>query len=236
MCHQMHHPLLAGLRHSRPLALLLFTAFLPASAQELSQATTDTCRPMAPEAIYGITALVLIGCFVALSHVDRRLKQEGWSLANALSEPTQLQAPMDPRWLDSIGDKADIDNAGGAKPQTSTPLVTVTVLEASTSRLIALVGMIVILLMYLGFGIFSLFNYGFTCSMPASSGAVTGFLYSGLTLFAPYVANKFSSVFQPMIRQAGITSNAPKPMASALAPQPAQPTPEATATSTTANS
>jgi hypothetical protein len=219
----MHHPFLAGLRNSHPLALLLLTACLPASAQELSQASADLCRPMAPEAIYGITALVLIGSFVALSHVDRRLKQEGWSLANALSEPTQLQVPMDPRWLDSIGDKADVDDAGGDKPPTNAQLQTVTVLEASTSRLIALVGMIVILLMYLGFGIFSLFNYGFTCSMPASSGAVTAFLYSGLTLFAPYVANKFSSVFQPMIRQAGVTSKAPKPMASALAPQPAQP-------------
>ena len=98
---------------------------------------------------------------------------------------------MDSRWLDSIGDK----------PPTSTPLHTVTVLEASTSRLIALVGMIVILLMDLGFGVFSLFTFGFTCSMPASSGAVTAFLYSGHILFAPYVANKISSVFQPMVRQ-----------------------------------
>jgi len=73
----MQDPLLVGLRDSRPLDLLRLTASLPASAKELSRAMTDTHRPMEPEAIDGITALVLIGCFLALSPVNRRLKQEG---------------------------------------------------------------------------------------------------------------------------------------------------------------
>jgi GH24 family phage-related lysozyme (muramidase) len=65
-------------------------------------------------------------------------------------------------------------------------------MEASTSRLIALAGSVAILLIYVGFGVFSLYTYGLTCQMPASTVAVSTFLYSGLTLFAPYVANKFS--------------------------------------------
>jgi hypothetical protein len=71
-------------------------------------------------------------------------------------------------------------------------------MEASSSRLIALVGMVAILFIYVGFGIFSLYTYGLTCQMPASAVAVTTFLYSGLTLFAPYVANKVSGLLQPL--------------------------------------
>jgi len=186
------------LRRARLLPLLLAVACLPAAAQELAQPQANPCRPMGAAEVYGLVAVVLLGSLVALSQIDRRLRREGWSLANALSEPTHLQVPADPRWLESMGDREAA--TAGIDP---TPPVTVTVLEPSSSRLIALVGMVVILMMYLGFGIICLYSFGFTCAMPASSGAATGFLYSGLTLFAPYVANQFSKVFQPLARQAG---------------------------------
>jgi GH24 family phage-related lysozyme (muramidase) len=188
-------------RFGRWLPLLLMAVCLPAAAQEAQAAS---CRPMGTPEIYGLTAIVLLGSFVALAQIDRRLRREGWSLANAVSEPTRLQVPADPHWLESMGDReaAAAGRAPGA-PET------VILLEPSISRLIALVGMVVILMMYLGFGIFILFSFGFTCAMPAASGAVTGFLYSGLTLFAPYVANQFSKVFQPLARQAGATTPAP---------------------------
>jgi GH24 family phage-related lysozyme (muramidase) len=160
---------------------------------------------MGPQAVMGICAITLIGTFTALIAMRRRLGKEGWSLANALSEPTRLTIPIDPRWSQSQGDhQADQGgtagiSAVGVGSANEGPPAALTILEASSSRLIAMVGMVVILLTYLGFGIFSLYTFGLTCQMPASTAAVTSFLYAGLTLFAPYAANKVSGILQPML-------------------------------------
>jgi len=193
------------LRSLRLLLLALGGLALPASAQELAQGAADTCRTMGPQAVLGICAITLIGTFTALITMRRRLGKEGWSLANALSEPTRLTIPIDPRWSQSQGDdQADQGgtagiNAVGVGSAKEGPPAALTVLEASSSRLIAMVGMVVILLTYLGFGIFSLYTFGLTCQMPASTAAVTSFLYAGLTLFAPYAANKVSGILQPVL-------------------------------------
>jgi len=179
---------------------------LPASAQELAQAGSSACRSMGPQVVLGICAITLIGTFAGLIAVRKRLGKEGWSLANALSEPTRLTIPIDPRWSQSQGDnQADANLPRGVSPvapgaagKEGAPVV-LTVLEASSSRLIALVGMIVILLIYLAFGVFALYTFGLTCQMPASTASVTSFLYAGLTLFAPYVANKVSGILQPVL-------------------------------------
>lgn len=193
------------LRSLRLLLLALGGLALPASAQELAQGAADTCRTMGPQAVMGICAITLIGTFTALIAMRRRLGKEGWSLANALSEPTRLTIPIDPRWSQSQGDHqaeqggtAGISAVGVGSAKES-PTTALTVLEASSSRLIAMMGMVVILLTYLGFGIFSLYTFGLTCQMPASTAAVTSFLYAGLTLFAPYAANKVSGILQPML-------------------------------------
>jgi GH24 family phage-related lysozyme (muramidase) len=78
--------------------------------------------------------------------------------------------------------------------------VALTLLEASSSRMIATLGGLAILMLYMGFGIFALYSFGLTCQLPASMPAVTTFLLSGLSLFAPYVANKISTAIQPGIR------------------------------------
>ena len=72
----------------------------------------------------------------------------------------------------------------------------VTKLYASSSRLMALMGTIVILLMFLAFGSFSLFAFAKTGEMPKSINEVVKFLVAGLTLFAPYAVNKFSKLFE----------------------------------------
>ncbi|MEB3168221.1 MAG: C39 family peptidase, partial [Synechococcaceae cyanobacterium] len=91
-------------------------------------------------------------------------------------------------WAQSQGDSESqmkaLNNPGVPRPMI--------LMEPSSSRLIALVGTAAILMIYIGFGIFSLYTYGLTCQMPASAAAVSTFLYSGLTLFAPYIANKLS--------------------------------------------
>ena len=186
------------LRSLRLLLLALGGLALPASAQELAQGAATTCRTMGPQAVMGICAITLIGTFTALIAMRRRLGKEGWSLANALSEPTRLTIPIDPRWSQSQGDHQAI-SAVGVGSANEGPPAALTILEASSSRLIAMVGMVVILLTYLGFGIFSLYTFGLTCQMPASTAAVTSFLYAGLTLFAPYAANKVSGILQPVL-------------------------------------
>ena len=149
------------------LALLGLGLGLPALAQQGAQVASGACSTMGPMTVEIITVAVLVGSLIALALMERRLRAEGWSLAEALSE--------------------SVSRPGGA-----------THLEASSSRLIAMAGMLVLLLLYLGFGIFALYNFGRTCTMPSSIDTVTHFLYAGLTLFAPYIANKFSNVFRPM--------------------------------------
>ena len=70
------------------------------------------------------------------------------------------------------------------------------VLKASSSRVIALMGMLAILFMFIGFGTFALYGFGKVGARPESIDKVVNFLVAGMTLFAPYVVNKFASLFQ----------------------------------------
>jgi GH24 family phage-related lysozyme (muramidase) len=141
-----------------------------------------------------ISVGILMSIVLILGLIYWRLQHGGWSLANAASEPTTLRIPLDANWAQSAGDRKSL--LGGRDPHG--PVVSLTVMEASSSRLIALAGMVCILFVYVGFAVFALYNFGLTCQMPASTLAVTTFLTSGLTLFAPYVANKVSGLLQPL--------------------------------------
>ena len=55
----------------------------------------------------------------------------------------------------------------------------------------------VILLMFLGFGIFSIYSFAKTGVMPNTENIVN-FLVAGLTLFAPYLVNQFASLFEKL--------------------------------------
>jgi len=145
-------------------------AMAPVHAQETVSAASQACSSMGKQYVSALVLFVLVCSFLFLFQVDRRLRRDGWTLAQALSEP---------------------------QPTCSVP---------STSRVIAFLGMIIILLLYLGFGLFTLYSYGMTCQLPASMGAVTGFLYAGLAFFAPYMVNKFSQIFEPFRRQPSVFS------------------------------
>jgi GH24 family phage-related lysozyme (muramidase) len=136
-----------------------------------------------------LTVFILVGCFIFMLQIDHRLIKHGWDIRKALSEPTTL----------SLVDQNRIGPPGqlGA----SSPMQRVTVMEASVSRLIAMAGLIMLILFYLGFGIVSLYYFGRTCQMPGDIGSVTSFLYAGLTFFAPYLITKFSGVFEPFARR-----------------------------------
>jgi GH24 family phage-related lysozyme (muramidase) len=174
--------------------LALLGLCLPAAAQEQANGAAGLCQTLAPELVMAISGGIFFAIFLVLGLIYWRLQHGGWSLANAASEPTTLRIPLDENWSQSLGDRKSYKGMGTPIG----PVVSLTVMEASSSRLIALVGMVAILFIYVGFGIFSLYTFGLTCQMPASAVAVTAFLYSGLTLFAPYVANKVSGLLQPL--------------------------------------
>ncbi len=69
-------------------------------------------------------------------------------------------------------------------------------MRASASRVIAMMGMIALLFLFIGFGTFALFSFGSNGSLPAGIDGVVSFLLAGMTLFAPYAVNKFATVFQ----------------------------------------
>ena len=194
---------------------------------------TDACRTMAVPLVYLLTLIVALGTFFGLYLVKRRLTKEGWSLANALSEPTRLTIPAELRWTESGGDQLAMASRSASskvmRDADGTP-VALTLLEASSSRMIATLGGLAILMLYMGFGTFALYSFGLTCQLPASMPAVTTFLLSGLSLFAPYVANKISTAIQPGIRAASAggstgaahTADQAAPSAPPSAPGPAR--------------
>jgi len=181
------------------------------------------CRTMDLPMVYTITVIVALGTFMSIYLVKRCLTKEGWSLANALSEPTRLIVPDEMRWTESLGDKESMATGAAAtrkilRGSDGSPIA-MTLLEASSSRMLATLGGLAILMLYMGYGIFALYSFGLTCQMPATMPAVTSFLLSGLSLFAPYVANKISTAIQPNIRNASRGNPAPgspdKPYAAA---------------------
>lgn len=164
-----------------PVALLA----TPAVAEE-------TGKWVSPESwfVYLVIFVVLVGSLATLLIIRSALGKTKWSLSDALSEEVEITA-------------SESDGNGNSKPimLKSDPdkTLSITEMRASASRMIAMMGMVIILLMFLGFGAFALFSFATTGIMPASIDKVVNFLMAGLTLFAPYVVNKFSAVFEGLM-------------------------------------
>jgi hypothetical protein len=128
-----------------------------------------------PEFIYIIIGIIfLLTPFLGLILIQRALSDSKFSLADALSEEVTITSK------DAAGNSAEI-----------------TELRASSSRMIAFIGMLLILLMFMGFGIFSLYSFAKTGVMPETDNIIN-FLVAGLTLFAPYFVNQFASLFEKL--------------------------------------
>ena|SRR5215469_15833805 len=141
-------------------------------------------KPASDLFIYGIIGVIFLAALIALLMVRKGLSETKWSLADALSEEAEVTAT---------------ESSGGVtRPilDTSGKPVQIREMRASASRLIALLGMIFILVMYLGFGTFVLYGFAKTGSLPASIDTIIRFLLSGLTLFAPYAVNKLAGMFE----------------------------------------
>jgi hypothetical protein len=123
------------------------------------------------------TALLAFLFIVMLLDMNKALKANQWSLADALSEESAYQPKV-------INRKQDV------------------IMVASTSRLIALLGLLGILTTVLGIGysiMWNLFIYG---TIPDLT-QVRSFLFGSACLFAPYLANQVGWMFSP--------SGTPKP-------------------------
>lgn len=134
--------------------------------------------------VYTVIFVIFLAALLAISFVRGAVANTNWSLADALSEEADITAMKE-------------GSEGKQEPllDSSKKPVLISELRASSSRLIALMGMLVILFMFLGFGTFALYRFALTGSMPADIDKVVNFLVAGLVLFAPYVVNKFSSLF-----------------------------------------
>jgi hypothetical protein len=118
---------------------------------------------------------------VAFATLRNSLNNSSWSLSDALSEEADV-TPFDQSGKPYIGP----DNKALVASE----------LRASSSRLIALIGLIGILMLYLGFGLEVLFRFGNGDEVPtAAINTIEQMLLYGAIMFAPYIANKFSSVF-----------------------------------------
>lgn len=147
-------------------------------------------RPASPTVVLVLIGLLgVVGiAFLLMIRTALGAKGSGWSLAQALSESEP--APF----LDPSGNPVRENGDSG-------PLLLTPKLQPSTSRLIALMGLFGILLLYLGFGAVILYYFGTGQNLPAGIDEVQSFLLAGLTLFAPYVVNKFADVFKSFARR-----------------------------------
>jgi hypothetical protein len=163
-------------------------------AQAQTLTTPTLWVPPATWLLYFIPLLALFGAVVAICVIRAALKQSsGWSLADALSEEVDL--PVYTEVTDAAGHTTRSLQLG---PDGQALLATQ--MRASSSRVIALMGMVAILFLFIGFGALALFSLGSTGQVPDSLERVVNFLVSGMTLFAPYVVNKFASLFQGLPR------------------------------------
>ena len=153
----------------------------PAALPPAAQSAAPPPLPFHPNEVLVWLVIVLVLSFIllALSWLRSAMTAASpkWSLADALSEEADIA------YFTTTGPQ--VDNAG--KP------VTVSEMRASSSRLIALLGAIVILFLFLGFGTFVLYQYGTTGVMP-EVGDILKFMSGGLALFAPYAVNKLSTL------------------------------------------
>ena len=163
----------------RVLSIAVALWYLEASCRA---ATTDPGDPSTPTSgkFWMIpVGFTLVGCLFAFSFIRQSLAASNWSIADALSEEVEISDPQ-------------------ANQQTPpNPPNKVTVLRASVSRLIALVGMFVIVFLFLGFGIVLVKTYAESGTAPKQGDveSIRTFLLAGMTLFAPYLVNKFSGIF-----------------------------------------
>lgn len=144
----------------------------------------DELQPMPGWIAGGLIVLSYILVLIGVSQITSRLmsapssttgdgKIWTWSLPQALSEEVEFTTSDD-----STG-----------KKQTETRMV------ASTSRVIALFGLITLLVLFMGFGSIAMWYFATSAKMP-DFGGILNYFYAGAGLFVPYGLNQFKAAFE----------------------------------------
>lgn len=134
-----------------------------------------------------------------------------WSLTDALSEeveffglapqPAAARANAENAAAAAAGAAVGAAVGAAAAGDTATAVVVqpppekVTRMVASSSRLIALLGLIGILALFLGFGLVLIWQVARGAAVKDAIDSISDYLLYGVVMFAPYLVNKFSSVF-----------------------------------------
>jgi hypothetical protein len=167
--------------------VIMGLVFLSLGATGLAHAE-EASKPAlkAPEMwfVYAVIIVVFLVGLVALAYIRSAIAESEFKLSDALSEEADITM---------------MEDKGGGKfgpvlGATGEP-VKITTLVGSVSRVIALMGMVSIVMLFLGFGIFVMFYFAIDEGAPKDIDKIIQFLVAGLTLFAPYIVNKFSSLF-----------------------------------------
>ncbi|XCN73308.1 MAG: hypothetical protein Q3M24_00695 [Candidatus Electrothrix aestuarii] len=154
----------------------------PAFAETEGVAVNSSASP-ADWFIYAVILLGLLSSILSMLLIRSALARSKWSIADALSEEAELT---------ERGEDGKLLLTSDNQP------ILIRKLAPSSSRMVALMGTIAILFLFLSFGAFALFHFAKTGKMPEGINNVVKFLTAGLTLFAPYVVNKFSKSFEAL--------------------------------------
>lgn len=138
-------------------------------------ATTESAFPAPTWVVVLVFGAVLGFLLISLSAVRRSLANDpDWKLAHALSEELDTPPPPTP----------PAAGATGVTPPVAPVLV------GSSSRLIAFMGMLVIMAFFTGVGLWLLWSLLRTGRVPADMERLVNFFYGGAMLFAPYMVNQ----------------------------------------------
>jgi hypothetical protein len=149
----------------------------------IAKAALVTPETFAPILVVVIAAVTIISLMLIYKHIQSAATN--WSLADALSEET----PIGPVQKNLAGDPLQ-DKEGKVQYEN--------VMKASSSRLIALLGSVAIMMLYIGAGLSVLYTFAAGAGVPKDTEALTTFFLYGMVLFAPYLVNKFSNIFSWM--------------------------------------
>ena len=155
--------------------LIVIAITFSVAANAFAEAAGSTDKP-APDTVFWLALWIMTSLlFVLVLVVLLGLFRGGWQLSDALSE----EAANQPNPLPV-----------GQKP----------VMVASSSRFIALLGLLIIMVLFLGFGYYILYA-AFNGHMDQiNSTKIMGFLFSGAIMFAPYLANQLQTAFSSLAR------------------------------------
>lgn len=177
-----------GKKMSRLTSLCLTLVFILLSAGGAS-AQEKQLIPPGNMFIYIVIGGIFLTILMAIHWIRKAVSNSAFSLAEALSEESQV-----PLFTDGQTKTLVKDDKGNP--------IFVPKLVSSSSRVIALTGCIVLVLLFVGFGVFVMYYFAMGKGLPDDIDKVTNFLYAGLTLFAPYLVNKFSGLFDATPKKA----------------------------------